>query len=84
MVKFHMGIHKLGCWIFLSTQKYPASFWQVEEHPSPLTVFPSSHYKSITIPSPHKSTHFSNDSLKVKFDLHLQLLFTLKNSKLFG
>jgi len=38
------------------TQLHPDYILQVDEHPSPFRVFPSSQRSEITIPSPHIST----------------------------
>src|SRR4051812_27944571 len=40
-------------------QSEPGSTRQVAEHPSPLAVFPSSHFSpAVILPSPHSGTHF--------------------------
>jgi len=41
-------------------QVYPDSYWQVIEHPSPATAFPSSHVSPVSnAPSPHIIEHLS-------------------------
>jgi len=49
-----IGVHVVLSGLYVFTHVHPASMVQLEEHPSTLNTFPSSHYSAERInPSPH-------------------------------
>ena len=52
-------LHLLGALDDPPVQVHPCSSWHVLEHPSPLTLFPSSHCCSYLIPSPQISSQLT-------------------------
>src|SRR5262245_12885352 len=58
-----VGVHVDGA----PVQAYPGSTVHVEEHPSPLVVFPSSHPSvGFTMPSPHTALHDDGSPMHVQ------------------
>lgn len=56
---FFVDVGEVVVVVFFRPGSMIVSFLQVEEHPSPLTVFPSSHSSPLsawTIPSPHRAS----------------------------
>ncbi|CDW73296.1 UNKNOWN [Stylonychia lemnae] len=64
-------------------QEYPYSIKQSQLHPSPLLKLPSSHYLSLTIPSPHISSHSNSSFMKYPTQVSHDAQLNAYSSKMF-